>query len=137
MTLSYTAAVLCVLVGGVYVYTSQAAKEHSYPTPISEDLVRPVTVPVREEVPVAAPVPAPDAVEPTFRPTAVIDVPGVGLRNTPDIAAKTRPGVIKRGEGVEIIGRSSSTGPDWVKIKTGSGKVGWVFASVVKERKRK
>ena len=135
MGLSIIAATLCVLVGGVYVYTSMAAKEPSYPRPISKELYRAPSAPVYQPVVENVTPPPADALEPIFHPNAVIDVPSVGLRKVPEIDATAKSGNIKRGERVEIVGRNSERGPNWVKIKTKSGKVGWVFASVVKERK--
>ena len=135
MTLSIIAAALLVLVGGVYVYTSMAAKEPSYPAPISEELYRTPSAPVYQPVIENVSPPSVEIVGPIFQPNAVIDVPSVGLRKVPDIDAAAKSGIINRGERVEIVGRNSERGPNWVKIKTKSGKVGWVFASVVKERK--
>lgn len=135
MTLSIIAAALLVLVSGVYVYTSMAAKEPSYPRPISEELYRTASVPVNQPVVEYEPPPPKEAVQPIFQPNAVIDVPSVGLRNVPDIDAVAKSGSIKRAERVEIIGRNSNKGPNWIKIKTKSGRVGWIFASVVKEKK--
>ncbi len=135
MTLSIIATALLVLVSGVYVYTSMAAKEPSYPRPISEELYRAPSVPVTQPVIESVPPPVKEVAEPIFQSNAIIDVPSVGLRNVPNIDAVAKSGSIKRGERVLILGRNSDKGPDWVKIKTKSGKVGWVFASVVKERK--
>mgnify|MGYP002069201849 CR=1 FL=1 len=79
--------------------------------------------------------PPEEVVQQSLRPNAVVDVPNVGLRNVPDIARKATFGGLKRGERVEIVKRISGKGPAWVKLRTKSGKVGWVFASVVRERK--
>ena len=135
MTLSIVAAALLVLVGGVYVYTSVSATEPSYPHPISEELYRTPSVPVTQPVIENVPPPVKEIEEPIFQSNAIIDVPSVGLRSVPNFDAVAKLGSIKRGEPVLIIGRNSDKGPDWVKIKTKSGKVGWVFASVVRERK--
>lgn len=93
----------------------------------SVEIPKPVAPPVapRKEVP-----------QPSLAPNATIDVPGVGLRANPDISVKAVASGLKRGEKVEIVKRVSGKGPAWVKIKTKSGKTGWVFASVVKEMKR-
>ena len=137
MTLSIAATVLLALVSGVYVYTSKAAKDSSSPTPISEELYRQASVPVAQPVSETIETPLAEVVEPVFTPNATIDVPSVGLRNAPAFNASAKSGSIKRGERVEIVGRNSSQGPDWVKIKTRNGKTGWVFASVVKEQKNR
>jgi uncharacterized protein YgiM (DUF1202 family) len=45
---------------------------------------------------------------------------------------------LKSGEQVSIVKRHKpDVGPTWVQVKTKSGKTGWVFASVVQERKSK
>jgi SH3-like domain-containing protein len=81
--------------------------------------------------------PAKDNVQQSLQPNAVVDVPNVGLRKSPDITGRATFGTLRRGERVEIVRRISGKGPAWVKVKTKSGRVGWVFASVVKERKSK
>lgn len=92
---------------------------------------------VEVQKPVATPVaPRKEIPQPSLAPNATIDVPGVGLRANPDISVKAVASGLKRGEKVEIVKRVSGKGPAWVKIKTKSGKTGWVFASVVKEMKR-
>jgi hypothetical protein len=41
---------------------------------------------------------------------------------------------VRQKERVEILRRySSQTGPDWILVRTKSGTIGWVVASVVKE----
>jgi uncharacterized protein YgiM (DUF1202 family) len=43
---------------------------------------------------------------------------------------------LRNGEQVSLVKKvRPDFGPSWVQVKTKSGKVGWVFASVVQERK--
>jgi hypothetical protein len=71
-------------------------------------------------------------------PLAVIGVPDVGLRATHSLEAKVFPGKIKKGDKVAILKRyAPGTGPTWMKIQTKEGKTGWVFASVLLEKKAK
>lgn len=71
-------------------------------------------------------------------PLAVIGVPDVGLRATHSLEARIFPGKVKKGEKVAILKRyAPGTGPTWMKIQTKEGKTGWVFASVLLERKAK
>lgn len=66
---------------------------------------------------------------------AVVTVPSTGLRASHSmesrVVAKT---TVRQKERVEILRRySSQTGPDWILVRTNSGTIGWVVASVVKE----
>ncbi len=66
---------------------------------------------------------------------AIVTVPSTGLRTSHSmesrIISKT---TVHQKERVEIIRRfSSQTGPDWMLIRTKSGTLGWVVASVVRE----
>ena len=72
-------------------------------------------------------------------PQGVVTVPGVGLRTKASVnAGMVRNVSLKQGERVSILKREWGTaGPPWLKIQTRSGKTGWVFASVVKERSKK
>lgn len=82
--------------------------------------------------------PAPQATREAQGPTGTITVPSAGLRARPSISAKALSTVVKKNERVTILRRvSSDSGPDWIQIATPSGKVGWVWASVVKEGKAK
>jgi len=103
-----------------------------------------------EPLPPPAPVvePAPPTVAPVkeFRPPAlrknlhpaVVTIPSVGLRSNHSLASKTVPrAAVRSGERVEIMNRFSNGGPGWLQVRTKTGKVGWVFASVVKEQKAK
>jgi predicted amidophosphoribosyltransferase len=65
----------------------------------------------------------------------VILVPSTGLRthHSMESSAISKTSV-RHKERVEIIRRySSRTGPDWIQIRTQTGAVGWVVASVIKE----
>lgn len=71
-------------------------------------------------------------------PLAVIGVPDVGMRATHSLEAKVFAGKLKKGEKVAILKRyAPGTGPTWMKIQTKEGKTGWVFASVLLEKKAK
>jgi hypothetical protein len=67
----------------------------------------------------------------------LVTVPGVGLRPKHAMNSKPLPQtMLRNGERVAILKKyDADAGPDWVQIQTKTGKVGWVFASVVKEAK--
>jgi hypothetical protein len=67
----------------------------------------------------------------------LVSVPGVGLRPKHTMDSKPLPQtMLRNGERVAILKKyDADAGPDWVRIQTKAGKVGWVFASVVKEAK--
>jgi len=101
----------------------------------------PQVVPTLAAVPEFASTPAPaapaeKAVSRPKWPQGVVTVPGVGLRTKASVDAKlVRNASLKQGERVSILKRQrASAGPPWLKVQTRSGKTGWVFASVVKER---
>jgi predicted amidophosphoribosyltransferase len=66
---------------------------------------------------------------------AVVTVPSTGLRTSHSMESRIIPKItVRQRERVEILRRfSSQTGPDWIQLRTKSGTVGWVVASVVKE----
>ena len=143
-TLYIMAIGACILLGGSYVmYLSTASQGTWYTAPSTDGSFTPNMVPATQPKPPATtPAPATNVPRSTgetgkqlYRPTAVIDVPNVGLRNVPDIHMKAAPTTLKRGEHVEVIRKISGKGPAWLKIKTKSGKVGWVIASVVTPKK--
>jgi SH3-like domain-containing protein len=70
-------------------------------------------------------------------PQGIITVPSVGLRVNHSMESRTLGHVVvKNGERVFIVKKfSPQVGPTWMQIRTKSGKVGWVFASLVRERK--
>jgi hypothetical protein len=81
--------------------------------------------------------PTPKAVD-SF-PKGVVSVPGVGLRAKHSLESKAIPrSKLRNGERISILDRYvPGVGPRWLQIKTKTGKVGWVFASVVKEGRKR
>jgi hypothetical protein len=125
-----------VLIGAVYVvYTSTSIQQSVYEMPNIDEWYEATSTKVVQSPTAKAPPPEQKPNKPAIRPNAVINVPSVSLRATPDVKAKPLSSSVKNGEGVEIIKRHSGNGPEWVKIQTRSGQTGWVFGSVVKERK--
>lgn len=138
LTFYSIAIVLCVVLGGgIAVYTT-SNKRPLPPARAADDTFNTILVSSVEPAPPPLPASAPPKVDaPAFQPDGTIDVPSVGLRKSPAVDAVTLPGGLKKGEGVKILSRRSDAGPSWLKVQTKSGKTGWVFASVVKERKRR
>jgi len=66
---------------------------------------------------------------------AIVTVPSTGLRTSHSMESRIIPKTtVHQKERVEIIRRfSSQTGPDWILVRTKTGTLGWVVASVVKE----
>jgi hypothetical protein len=66
---------------------------------------------------------------------AIVTVPSTGLRTSHSMESRIVPrATVHQKERVDIIRRfSSQTGPDWILVRTKSGTLGWVVASVVKE----
>ena len=103
------------------------------------------TAPVPDAVPVqpAAPArPSAKAVKPPdFDPSlqlGVIAIPDVGMRAAHSLEAGVLSPRLKKGEKVAVLKRyAPATGPTWIKVQTKSGKTGWVFASVLQEKKSK
>jgi len=92
---------------------------------------------VAKEAPVEIPKP-PAPQKKSDGPGGVITVPKAGLRSAPSLTAKPVKATVKNNERVTILKRApSSSGPDWVQIETESGKVGWVWANVVREQRRR
>jgi hypothetical protein len=123
----------------------QAPARESGP-PSADAVVPPVTA--VHDVGPAAPAEKPDAeaapeaqaapvtVKKPRGPMGVIAVPSAGLRSGPSLDAKMTKTVVKQSERVAILQRRASTaGPDWIQVETASGRSGWVWASVVKQRK--
>jgi len=88
----------------------------------------------RVEVPLAAP---PIVTKPKYLHPAIVTMPSAGLRANHSVDARSlRKATVHEGEKVEILKRfSAGSGPDWLQLRTRSGEVGWVMASVVKEVK--
>jgi hypothetical protein len=102
----------------------------------------PNVVPAVAVAPQVAAAPAPVAAKKVSKPRwpqGVVTVPGVGLRTKASVDARmVKNTSLKQGERVSILKRQpASAGPPWLKIQTRSGKTGWVFASVIKERSSK
>jgi hypothetical protein len=71
-------------------------------------------------------------------PRGIVAVPSAGLRTHPSLASAPLKTVVRANEKVRILKRvSPDSGPAWLQIETSSGKVGWVWASVVKEGERR
>ena len=70
---------------------------------------------------------------------ATITVPSVGLRANHSLSSQTLArATVEAGEKIEIVRKYSATsGPDWIQVRTKSGKMGWVIASAVKETGRR
>jgi predicted amidophosphoribosyltransferase len=66
---------------------------------------------------------------------AIVTVPSTGLRTSHSMESRIIPQTtVRQKERVDIIRRfSSQTGPDWILVRTKSGTLGWVVASVVRE----
>jgi predicted amidophosphoribosyltransferase len=66
---------------------------------------------------------------------AMVTVPSTGLRTSHSMESRVIPKTtVRQKERVEILRRySSQSGPDWILVRTNSGTIGWVVASVVKE----
>lgn len=108
-----------------------AKKDPVVPAPqftrlVAENAVRsPEPLPARREIPAPVQVGTP----------GVVTVPGTGLRANHSMDSRVLPKAgVRLKERVEILRRfSPQIGPDWVQVRTRSGAVGWVVASVVKE----
>jgi hypothetical protein len=69
-------------------------------------------------------------------PVGVVTVPSAGLRAGHSLDAKPVRATVRNNERVTILKRHyGDAGPGWVQIETKSGKVGWVWAAVVRELK--
>jgi len=66
---------------------------------------------------------------------AVVTVPSTGLRTSHSMESRIIPKeTVRQKEHVAILRRfSPAAGPDWLQVRTKSGVVGWVVASVVRE----
>jgi hypothetical protein len=125
----------------VFQQAGEVAVADPSPLEVADVVVEPApeAVTVVETPPAARPKPA--AKKPDFDPSlplAVVGVPDVGLRAAHSLEAQVFTGKIKKGEKVAILkSYAPATGPTWIKIQTKSGKTGWVFASVLTDRKSK
>jgi hypothetical protein len=117
---------------------SESTVLESFPPPEltqRENLQTEVTA---ESSPSAAESPRPVAEWKNLRP-GIVNLPAVGLRKNHSLESKIIPrAAVRNGEKIEIVTKfSPDSGPDWLQIRTKSGKVGWIIASGVKEKKTK
>ena len=112
----------------------------SLPDPITDDFSRlaPQNAPAPAPPPVA--IPKKKSVSLSERKNVhpgVITIPHVGLRTDHSFDARSLPRTaVCSGEKIEILRKfSPERGPSWLQLRTKSGKVGWVIASVVKDVK--
>lgn len=96
-----------------------------------------MTSPFEPPAPRHVQAPPPPAPERRSGPSAVVTVPGAGLRRDHTISSKILPGTsLRNGEKVAVLKRySGGAGPSWVQVRTKTGKTGWVFASLVHEKR--
>ncbi len=92
----------------------------------------------QSEIKSPEPIPERRTVQPGGTPQgkpAVVTVPSTGLRTSHSMESRVVPKTsVRQKERVEILRRySPQTGPDWILVRTNSGTIGWVVASVVKE----
>jgi hypothetical protein len=107
-------------------------KEPAPPTSRFVQLVNQSEITSPEPIPERRPVQSGETLQGT---PAVVTVPGAGLRTSHSMESRVIPKTtVRQKERVEILRRySSQTGPDWILVRTNSGTIGWVVASVVKE----
>ncbi len=110
------------------------------PLPITDDFSRLAIQNAPAPVPAPIPIPVVRSVTPSDRKNphpGIIIIPHVGLRADHSFDARSLPGIaVRNGEKTEILRRfSPERGPSWLQLRTKSGKVGWVIASVVKDVK--
>ena len=109
-----------------------AKKEPAPPTSQFVQLVN------QNEIRSPEPIPERRPAQPAQQPEgkrAVVTVPSTGLRASHSMESRVIPKTtVRQKDRVEILRRySSQTGPDWILVRTNSGTIGWVVASVVKE----
>ncbi len=109
------------------------------PPDMPDPLVEPFEIGPPDKTDAVPPPPAVHPVragEPAY-PQGVVVVPDAGLRQSASLNARmVGKATLRNGEQVSIMKKQRPDfGPSWVQVKTKSGKVGWVFASVVQERK--
>jgi hypothetical protein len=114
----------------------QSGSQDLFPAQSAQPVYQKPTTATEQPAPPAEKPAAPVVQKKSQGPGGVITVPSAGLRSGPSIAAKPAKATVKNNERVTILKRTpSKSGPDWVQIETKSGKVGWVWASVVRELK--
>ena len=109
-----------------------AKREPEPTTPQFVQLVNQAEIKSPEPIPERRPAPPS---QPLVGKPAVITVPSTGLRVAHSMESRIIPKTtVRLKEHVEILRRySAQTGPDWIQVRTKSGTVGWVVASVVRE----
>ncbi len=118
---------------GVFSAKFQGADASVIPEPSEAPMTAPPAV---QSTP--APVSVPVAEARPRGPQGIITVPSAGLRSGPSLDSKLLRKSVRGNERVTILKRrSSNAGPGWVQIETKGGVVGWVWASVVREGKRR
>jgi hypothetical protein len=125
---------LVFLIIGALVPLRSSKKPPAMPDPLVEPLE--ISPPENAEAPPSPSVQPVRLAEPTY-PQGVVIVPDAGLRQSASLNARmVGKATLRNGEQVSIVKRQKPDfGPTWVQIKTKSGKVGWVFASVVQEKR--
>jgi hypothetical protein len=110
----------------------------SFPPPELIQRENPQTEVTAERSPAAAESRRPAAEWKNLRP-GIVNVPAVGLRKNHSLESTIIPrAAVRNGDKIEIVTTfSPDCGPDWLQIRTKSGKVGWIIASGVKEQKTK
>ncbi len=117
---------------GMFSSKFQGADASVIPEPTEAPLAEPPTVQPAPVAPVQAAQARPKG------PQGVITVPSAGLRAGPSLDSKPLRKSVRANERVTILKRrASSAGPGWVQIETKAGSVGWVWASVVREGRRR
>ena len=125
---------LVFLIIGALVPLRSSKKPPDMPDPLIEPFE--ISPPEHAEAPPPPAVEPVRAVEPAY-PQGVVIVPDAGLRQSASLTARmVGKAALRSGERVSIVKKHKPDfGPTWVQVKTKSGKVGWVFASVVQEKK--
>ena len=125
---------LVFLIIGALVPLRSSKKPPDMPDPLVEPFD--VNPPEDAEAPPSPSVQPVRLVEPTY-PQGVVIVPDAGLRQSASLNARmVGKATLRSGEQVSIVKKKKpDVGPTWVQVKTKSGKVGWVFASVVQEKR--
>lgn len=108
-----------------------------FPAKKDAGAVAPQFVKLVAENSIQSPVPIPErrASNGTDGRTGMVTVPSIGLRSSHSVESNVVPKTtIRNRERVEILKKfRPPVGPDWVQVRTKSGVVGWVMASVVRE----
>jgi hypothetical protein len=116
---------------GMFASKAQPSDASVIPEPAQEVITEPSVVQ-------SVPIPPPAVESRPKGPQGIISVPSAGLRAGPSLDSKPLRKSVRSNERVTILKRRpSNSGPDWVQIETRSGAVGWVWASVVREGRKR